>query len=464
VTFEAKARRSRVRAGVVGLTLAAAGFAAATATRNLRRPKPPGRDVPPSRQAVLIVNPRSGGGKAERFDLLRACQEPGVEPLVLQPGDDLPELAEAALARGADVVGVAGGDGSQALVAGIVSRHDAAMVVVPSGTRNHLAMDLGLDRSDVVGALDAFGAAVERRVDLGEVNGRTFVNNVSLGLSTRSDRVGAACRPGSPWGGCRRSSGARSRLHRLGAINVRGGFGRRPRRGYRRGGAVAGAAAAFHHATGCAADPPPGTRVRTLARGARPPNPRDRDHPAEALRPVRTRGRRPLPTRPGRDPTSRRVLDHPASPQPRHGPRRACRRFRFLVRERADQFAASFDAVVAEAGIEVVKIPPRCSRANCFAERFVLNVRSEVTDRMLLFGERHLRQVLAGYAAHYNTARPHRRCGCGRRGQHRRFPSWLMAGSGVDQSWAGSSTSTRRQPEPLVKRHVRVLAPRRAGR
>ena len=265
MTFEAKARRSRVRAGVVGLTLAAAGFAAATATRNLRRPKPPGRDVPPSRQAVLIVNPRSGGGKAERFDLLRACQEPGVEPLVLQPGDDLPELAEAALARGADVVGVAGGDGSQALVAGIVSRHDAAMVVVPSGTRNHLAMDLGLDRSDVVGALDAFGAAVERRVDLGEVNGRTFVNNVSLGLSTRSDRVGAACRPGSPWGGCRRSSGARSRLHRLGAINVRGGFGRRPRRGYRRGGAVAGAAAAFHHATGCAADPPPGTCVRTLA-------------------------------------------------------------------------------------------------------------------------------------------------------------------------------------------------------
>jgi transposase InsO family protein len=83
-------------------------------------------------------------------------------------------------------------------------------------------------------------------------------------------------------------------------------------------------------------------------------------------------------------------------------------RFRFLVLDRAGQFTASFDAVLADAGIEVVKIPPRCPRANCFAERFVLTVRTEVTDRMLIFGERHLRRILAGYVAHYNTARPHR--------------------------------------------------------
>ena len=80
-------------------------------------------------------------------------------------------------------------------------------------------------------------------------------------------------------------------------------------------------------------------------------------------------------------------------------------RFRFLVRDRAGQFAASFDAVLADAGIEVVKIPPRCPRANCFAERLVLTMRTELTDRMLFFGERHLRRVLAEYTAHYNTQR-----------------------------------------------------------
>jgi hypothetical protein len=82
--------------------------------------------------------------------------------------------------------------------------------------------------------------------------------------------------------------------------------------------------------------------------------------------------------------------------------------FRFLVRDRAGQFTTSFDAVLAGAGIDTVKIPPRCPRANCFAERFVLTARSELTDRILIFGERHLRTVLAEYGAHYNGRRPHR--------------------------------------------------------
>jgi putative transposase len=82
--------------------------------------------------------------------------------------------------------------------------------------------------------------------------------------------------------------------------------------------------------------------------------------------------------------------------------------FRFLVRDRAGQFTASFDAALAGAGIDTVRIPPRCPRANCYAERFVLTVRTEVTDRILIFGERHLQTVLAQFSAHYNGRRPHR--------------------------------------------------------
>ena len=82
--------------------------------------------------------------------------------------------------------------------------------------------------------------------------------------------------------------------------------------------------------------------------------------------------------------------------------------FRFLVRDRAGQFTTAFDAVLAGAGIDTVKIPPRCPRANCFAERYVGTARAELTDRILIFGDRHLRTVLARYGTHYNGRRPHR--------------------------------------------------------
>jgi putative transposase len=82
--------------------------------------------------------------------------------------------------------------------------------------------------------------------------------------------------------------------------------------------------------------------------------------------------------------------------------------FRYLIRDRAGQFTASFDAVLAGAGIEALKIPPRSPRANTYAERFVLTARTELTDRMLIFGQRHLRTILAQYEAHYNGRRPHR--------------------------------------------------------
>jgi diacylglycerol kinase family enzyme len=138
--------------------------------------------APPARRPVLIMNLKSGGGKAEKFDLVDQCRRRGIEPVVLQPGDDLTALAEGAIAGGADVIGMAGGDGSQALVATVAARHDVPHVVVPAGTRNHFALDLGLDRDDVVGALDAFADGVEQRIDLAEVNGRVFVNNATCGL------------------------------------------------------------------------------------------------------------------------------------------------------------------------------------------------------------------------------------------------------------------------------------------
>ncbi|HZD00963.1 MAG TPA: diacylglycerol kinase family protein, partial [Actinomycetes bacterium] len=142
----------------------------------------PGVAVGPARRPVLLLNPKSGGGKVERFHLVEEARRRGIEPIALAPGDDLRRLAQQAVARGADVLGMAGGDGSQALVAGVAARHGAGFVCVPAGTRNHLAMDLGLDRDDVVGALDAFGAAVERRIDLGLVDDQVFVNNATMGL------------------------------------------------------------------------------------------------------------------------------------------------------------------------------------------------------------------------------------------------------------------------------------------
>ena len=138
--------------------------------------------VGPADSAALIINLKSGGGKAERFDLAGEARRRGIEPIVLRPGDDLLELAENAIERGAEVVGMAGGDGSQALVATVAARRDVAHVCIPAGTRNHFALDLGLDRDDVVGALDAFTDGVERRIDLARVNDRVFVNNASLGV------------------------------------------------------------------------------------------------------------------------------------------------------------------------------------------------------------------------------------------------------------------------------------------
>jgi diacylglycerol kinase family enzyme len=140
---------------------------------------------------VLFYNPLSGGGKAQRFGLAAEARRRGIEPIELQRGDDLETLVRDAIDRGADALAMAGGDGSQAIVAMVAAEHDHPYACIPSGTRNHFALDLGVDRNDVVGALDAFADGGERRVDLAEVNGRVFVNNVSLGLYAEAvDRPG----------------------------------------------------------------------------------------------------------------------------------------------------------------------------------------------------------------------------------------------------------------------------------
>lgn len=137
---------------------------------------------PQPEHAVLFYNPLSGGGKAKRFKLPEEARLRGIEPVELKPGDDLETLVRNAVSQGADALAMAGGDGSQAIVAMVAAEFDLPYACIPSGTRNHFALDLGVDRDDVVGALDALVDGGERRVDLAEVNGQVFVNNVSLGL------------------------------------------------------------------------------------------------------------------------------------------------------------------------------------------------------------------------------------------------------------------------------------------
>ena len=131
---------------------------------------------------VLICNPLSGGGKVQRFGLVEFASSLGVDTVVLEPGFDLEGTARDAIARGADCLGMAGGDGSQAAVATVAVEFDVPFVCVAAGTRNHFALDLGLDRRDPRQNIRAFRDAVERRIDYGTVNGRLFLNNVSLGV------------------------------------------------------------------------------------------------------------------------------------------------------------------------------------------------------------------------------------------------------------------------------------------
>ncbi len=145
-----------------------------------RMPEHPAQ--PPARRPYLIMNPKSGGGKVEKFDLKRKAEELGADVFLIgaEPAD-VAKVARDAVEAGADLLGVAGGDGTQALVAGIAAEHGIPFVVISAGTRNHFALDLGLDREDPAACLGALSDGVELRVDLGMINGQTFVNNASFG-------------------------------------------------------------------------------------------------------------------------------------------------------------------------------------------------------------------------------------------------------------------------------------------
>jgi hypothetical protein len=157
-------------------------FLAGLAGRAAFRVHVPLPTAEPPKHPVVVWNPKSGGGKALAANLDAEARARGIEPIELRQGDDMLQLVRDAVARGADGLAAAGGDGTQALVATIAAELDLPFACIPAGTRNHFALDLGVDRDDVVGALDAFVNGGERRVDLADVNGRVFVNNVSLGL------------------------------------------------------------------------------------------------------------------------------------------------------------------------------------------------------------------------------------------------------------------------------------------
>ena len=133
------------------------------------------------RRSALLINPRSGNGRATKAHLAETADHQGITTIVMQPGQDLVELAESALRQGAQVLGISGGDGSLGVMAGVALRHNLPLVVLPGGTRCHFARDIGLNPNAITDALAGF-QGVERRVDVGLIGDRVFLNNASFGL------------------------------------------------------------------------------------------------------------------------------------------------------------------------------------------------------------------------------------------------------------------------------------------
>jgi len=173
-----------VALAVIAILLAAASAARGAMGPVKRSPHTGERKASRPAHAFLIMNPRSGGGKVARFNLVAKAKELGATVALLEGPDyiDVAQLAKRAVADGADLLGVAGGDGTQALVAGIAADAGLPFLCISAGTRNHFAMDLGLDRDDPSTCLQALTEGIERRIDLGRIGDRIFVNNASFGV------------------------------------------------------------------------------------------------------------------------------------------------------------------------------------------------------------------------------------------------------------------------------------------
>ncbi|MEU6812047.1 diacylglycerol kinase family protein [Streptomyces sp. NPDC046831] len=171
-----------VSLGLLVLAVAAARIVSAPRDADAAPALPP-RPADAPQHPWILMNPRSGGGKVDRFDLAQRARAMGARVVLLDPErhQNVAELAGRAVDEGADLLAVAGGDGTQALVAEVAARNGLPFLVIPAGTRNHFALDLGLDRDDPATALEALTDGVEIDVDLGYAAGRVFVNNASFG-------------------------------------------------------------------------------------------------------------------------------------------------------------------------------------------------------------------------------------------------------------------------------------------
>jgi diacylglycerol kinase family enzyme len=181
----ARTARTRLLPVAIGMT-AGAAIAAVFMRRQLlalaMRAQPYVRRRSRISHPALIVNRWSGDGKAERFGLVDAARDVGIKVIMLERGDDITELAREAIDAGADAIGAAGGDGSLGLVAGVAIERDLPFFCIPVGTRNHFALDLGLDRDNPLTALDAISNGEEVLIDYGLAGDRPFLNNVSFGV------------------------------------------------------------------------------------------------------------------------------------------------------------------------------------------------------------------------------------------------------------------------------------------